>query len=162
MNTLIAYGTKHGCAEKCAQILSEKLTESVDLINLKVSKAPELSQYDRVIIGGSIHIGKIQKEVTDFCTRYSQQLVSKKLGLYICGMFFAKADEELISSFSQELLTHAVVKEFFGGEFRFKQMNPLDKLIVKKVAKVDKDVTSLLEENINRFVQLLNNKCDRL
>lgn len=157
MKTLIAYATKHGCTEKCAQILAEKLTGKADLCNLQMTKAPELARYDRVIIGGSIHIGKIQKEVTDFCENHSKELTGKTVGLYVCGMFMERAEEELNSSFPQQLLAHAQAMEFFGGEFRFKKMNFMEKLIVKKVAKVNKDTTNLLEDKINQFVVDLNN-----
>jgi hypothetical protein len=42
MNTLIVYATKYGCTEKCAVILSEKLTGKVDLCNLKGVKDVDL------------------------------------------------------------------------------------------------------------------------
>lgn len=159
MNTLILYATKHGCTETCAQMLCKKLTGNVELYNLKEDQAPVLFNYDRVIIGGSIHIGKIQKEVSDFCTKNNNKLQDKKIGLYVCGMLFERADEELSNSFPEELLTRAVVKEFFGGEYRFKKMNPLDRLVVKKVAKVNNDISQIMEENINRFAALMNSSC---
>lgn len=159
MNTLIVYATKHGCTETCARMLCEKLTGNVELCNLKEDQAPVLSNYDRVIIGGSIHIGKIQKEVSDFCTENNNKLQDKKIGLYVCGMLFERANEELSNSFPKELLTRAVAKEFFGGEYRFKKMNPIDRLVVKKVAKVNNDISQIMEENISRFAVLMNSSC---
>lgn len=58
----------------------------------------------------------------------------------VCGMLIDKSETELNNSFPQELLSSATAKEFFGGEFIFKKMNPLDKLIVNKVTKINKDV----------------------
>jgi menaquinone-dependent protoporphyrinogen oxidase len=69
MSTLIIYASKHGSAEKCASELSKKLSGKVDLCNLKNGKMPELSQYTKVIIGGSIYVGKVQKEVSEFCLK---------------------------------------------------------------------------------------------
>lgn len=86
MNTLIAYATKYGCVEKCALILSEKLTGEVDLYNLKEIKNIDISRYDKVIIGGSIYIGKIQKVVREFSSTKLNQLKEKEVGLFICGM----------------------------------------------------------------------------
>ncbi len=54
MKTLIVFGTKHGCTERCAKTLSEKFDGEVDLINLKEGKNIDISQYDKVIIGDSI------------------------------------------------------------------------------------------------------------
>ncbi len=167
MNTLLAYATKYGCTEKCATILSEKLTGKVDLCNLKEVKDVDLTQYDKVIIGGSIYIGKIQKEVCEFCTKNLDVLKEKKIGLFICGMSAGdQVKTQMNNSFSQELLTNAVAKESFGGEFKFKKMKFMEKFIVKMVTKMDKsspaldtskDISNISEENINRFAQLMNN-----
>lgn len=158
MNTLIAYATKHGCTEKCASILSEKLTGEVELYNLKEIKNVDISKYDKVIIGGSIYIGKIQKEVSDFSLTRLNQLKEKKVGLFICGMREGKtAETELKDSFPTELYSMATARGVFGGEFIFKKMNFFERLIVKKVSKVEKDVSNISEENINEFAELMNN-----
>ncbi|KJS85276.1 MAG: flavodoxin [Peptococcaceae bacterium BICA1-8] len=157
MSTLIVYSTKYGCAEKCARMLSEKITGKVDLCNLKTSKAVDLAAYDKVVIGGSIYIGKVQKEVSRFCLENMSILKEKKLGLFICGMFKEHAEKELKDSFPVELLNNALAKEFLGGEFVFKKMNPVERLMVKKIAKVDKELTDILEENVNKIVHSMNN-----
>jgi len=158
MNTLIIYATKYGCTEKCAEILSGKLSGKVDLCNLKTKKVPDLSQYDKVIFGGSVYMGKIQKEVSEFCSRNLNVLKDKKVGLFICAMREGDtAETELNTSFPEELLAKATAKESFGGEFILKKMSFMDRLIVKKVSKIDKDTSNILEENINRFAQLMNN-----
>lgn len=159
MNTLIVYATKHGCSESCAMMLCKQLTGNVELYNLKEKRVPVLAEYDRVIIGGSIHMGKIQKEVHDFCTKNMDILLDKKIGLFVCGMLFEKADEELNNSFPKELSTRAIAKEFFGGDYRFNRMNYLDRLVVKQVAKVNNDISQIKEENIIRFAALMNSSC---
>lgn len=158
MKTLIAYGTKYGCTEKCAQNLSEKLVEKADLCNLKTVKDIDLSQYNKVIIGGSIYMGKIQKEVSKFCSNNLDALKDKKVGLFICCMGEGDVPQtELNNSFPNELIAKSIAKESFGGEFIFKKMGFMHKLIVKKVSKVEQDKSNISEENINRLVQLMNN-----
>jgi len=66
MKTLIAYGTKHGCSQKCAMELSRELKDKIEIVNLRDKINIDLSKYDRVVLGGSVYIGRIQKEVTDF------------------------------------------------------------------------------------------------
>jgi len=157
MNTLIVYGTKYGCTEKCASILSKKLKGTVDLHNLKDGNPINISQYDNVIIGGSIYIGKIQKEVSAFCINNLDKLKEKRVGLFICGMQSGDVLEtELNSSYPKELLKSAIAKEYFGGEFIMKKMNFIEKVIIKKVSKIDKDTSNILETNINKFAQLIN------
>ncbi|NPV43889.1 MAG: flavodoxin [Firmicutes bacterium] len=166
MNTLIAYASRYGCTEKCATILSEKLTGKVDLCNLKRVKDVDLSQYDKVIIGGPVYIGKIQKKVKEFCLKNLSVLKEKKIGLFICGMESGdRAEAQLNACFPQELLFHAAAREFFGGEFKFKKMNPMERFMIRMVSRMDesrsvldtnKDVSNISEENINRFARLMN------
>lgn len=157
MKTLITYATKYGCAENCAKALEEKLSGNVNLQNLKQGKAVDLLAYDQVIIGGSIYMGKIQKEVTEFCLKNLTALKEKQVGLFICCMKEGEeAASELNSAFPQELLDHAAAKEIFGGEFIFKKMKPMDRFIVKKVSKVDRDVSNIDRDSIERFARVMN------
>lgn len=157
MKTLIAYASKHGCTERCARILAEKLQGEVELHNLKESRDIELGKYDKIVIGGSIYIGKIQKEVTNFCSNRLGQLKEKKVGLFICGMQEEGViEKELQDSFPGELYSSAVVKDFFGGEFIFKKLNFFECLIVKKVSKIEEDVSTVSEEKIARFAEEMN------
>lgn len=157
MNTLIVYASKYGCAEKCANLLSKDLTGNVDLINIKENQIVNLSQYDKVIIGGSMYIGKIQKEVTAFCNKNLEILKEKAIGLFVCGMQEGDAlQTELNVSFPKELMDIAKSIECFGGEFILDKMNFMEKMIVKKVSKVTSNTSNILEENIHKFTQIMN------
>ena len=158
MNTLIAYTSKYGCASKCAAALAKKLTGKVELCDLKTEKPGDLSNYDKVVIGGSIYIGMIQKEVKNFCAANLTELQKKKLGFFICAMRDGEElNTEINTAFPKELLDKAIAKESFGGEFILSKMNFMDRLIAKKVAKVDKDSSKILEDNIDKLAQLMNN-----
>jgi menaquinone-dependent protoporphyrinogen oxidase len=168
MNAIIIYGTKHGSTKKCAEMLSERLTGKVDLCNIKEDKSPNLSQYDKVILGGAVYAGTIPKELREFCTKNLNALKEKKLGLYICCMNDKEVEKQLNSVFPQELLSSAVVKKGLGGEFKFKEMNFFERLITKVVSKslskedpslaidMTKDLSMLSEENIDEMARLMN------
>lgn len=157
MNTLIVYATKYGCTEKCAELLSKELDGHVDLINLKKVKNVDIVKYEKVIIGGSIYIGKIHKEVTQFCSDHLEQLKNKRIGLFICGMQEGEAIEhEINQNFNAELIERAEAKEYFGGEFNFGKMNFLERFIVKKVSKVTTDRSNILQDHIHRLAQVMN------
>lgn len=67
MKTLILFMSTHGCALKIAHQIAGQLSGEVQLHNLNISSNVNLSLYNRVIIGGSIHVGKIQSRVKVFC-----------------------------------------------------------------------------------------------
>lgn len=157
MNTVIVYASKYGCTEKCAELLSKKLSDKVNIINLKEVNDIDISKYEKIIIGGSIYIGKIQKEVTEFCSKNLDKLKEKRIGLFICGMQEGDIiNTELNQSFNSALIEIADAKECFGGEFVFDKMNFMEKIIVKKVSKVTSNKSNILEENIHKFAQTMN------
>ncbi len=149
MRTLIAYGTKYGCAEKCAIELSKELNGNVELSNLKNKSKIDFTKYDQVIIGGSAYIGKIQKEVTDFINNNMNELKNKKIGLFICGMQEGEMiGKEINDNFPAELVSKAKSVKHFGGEFTFNKMNFMEKAIVKKIVKVTSDKSDIHHDNI--------------
>lgn len=157
MNTLIAYASKYGSTEKCARLLAEDLAGNVDLYNLKNPKNIDFAQYDKVIIGGSIYMGRIRKEVTEFCSKNINVLKDKKLGLFICCMSDGEtAEKQINDSFPAELMEKTITKDCFGGEFIFKKMNFMERFIIKKISKTDQDKSNILNENIHQFAQRMN------
>ena len=157
MKTLILYASRHGCAEKCATELGKQLKGDVTALSIKNAGKIDLADFGTVIVGGSIHAGKIQGAVRRFCEDKTEALKSKRLGLFLCCMAEGpKAEEQFTASFPPELIGAAAAKGLFGGEFDFDRMNWLEKKIVKKVAKIDSSVTKIKEDNIREFARVLN------
>lgn len=157
MKTLIAYCSNHGCTEKTARELKENLGSEVELCNLKKDDIPTLNEYERIIVGGSIHAGKVQKKVKEFCSKNMQLLLQKEVGLFICCMEEGEsAKKELEMSYPTELLNSAKASAYFGGEFNFQKMNFLEKMIVKKVAKIEESTSNIDHLAIHDFSQKMN------
>jgi menaquinone-dependent protoporphyrinogen oxidase len=158
MKTAIVYKTKHGTTEKVANLIAKKLNkEQVDLYNLLDDSSPELGGYERIIIGGSIHVGNIQRGIKIFCEEYRDLLLDKELGLFICCM---DPDEgirrlEFEGAFPAELREHSRACGIMGGEFLFEKMNFLEKLAVKKIAKKEKTVSEIDRGAIKKFSEQL-------
>lgn len=71
-----------------------------------------------------------------FCSQKLSELKEKRIGLFICCISKNDAEKQIKLSFPQELLNHAVAKESFGGEFKFKEMSFLERTIAKFVSKM--------------------------
>ena len=152
MNTLIIYTTSHGSTGKAVKELSQKLSGEINVIDIKHQQPPNLAEYDRIIIGGSIHAGKIQKRIRDFCTSNLHELRSKEIGLFICCMYEPQiAREEIQNAFSEELHQMAKTEAIFGGEFNFERMNSIEKLLVRKIVKVKESVSKIDYHSIEQF-----------
>ncbi|WP_139904707.1 flavodoxin domain-containing protein [Clostridium thermarum] len=163
MGTLIIYATKYGCTERCAKSLSAKLSGKVDLLNIKNGQTPDITKYDKIIIGGSIYAGRIQKSIKDFCINNHSILRNKKLGLFICCGFAENFQQYLTNSFSKELLEAAVSKQCFGGELNLENMKFFDRLVTKMITKaVNKSDTNhksltpmILADNISQLAKAI-------
>jgi menaquinone-dependent protoporphyrinogen oxidase len=154
MKTLIVFMSTHGCTEKTVVVMREILEGEITVVNLKKDDIPFLTDFDRIIIGGSIHAGQIQKRVREFCSQNLDILIKREVGLFICCMEEGeKAQQQLQNAFPKELIQHAKTTAVMGGEFNFKNMNFLEKAIIKKVAKVNESVSKIDPAAIDKFVR---------
>ncbi|MFW6034834.1 MAG: flavodoxin domain-containing protein [Halothermotrichaceae bacterium] len=159
MKTLIAYATKHGAAGKCAEKLLKKLNGDVKLENLKKAKNIDISKYDQVIIGSSVYMGQIRKEARKFCEERLNELKEKTVGLFICCMSEEDtARKQIKDNYPEQLIEKATAVKNFGGGFDFNKMNFLERIIIKKMAGANESESNIIEENIERFAQLINEK----
>ncbi len=161
MKTIILYASKYGSTEECAKMLTEALEGiqgSIELVKLTGKENVDLTGYSTVIIGGPVYMGKLKEEVKIFCTQHAEELKTKNLGLFTCGM---REGEEALSQldavFPQELVKHAKVKDHFGGEFVFQKMNFLEKLIIKAVAKAKDDSSTISPSRIQGYARRIKN-----
>ncbi|MFA9559161.1 flavodoxin domain-containing protein [Evansella sp. AB-rgal1] len=157
MKTAIIYATSRGTTEKAANLLMDQLHGKGTLINLKKASSINLSDYDSVILGSSIHAGMVQGKMRKFIKANEQELLSKKLGLFICCMLDGeKALSQLELAFPEQMRKQALASGIFGGEFDFSKMNFLEKFIVKRVDGNATDMSTLSEEEIEKFARKFN------
>lgn len=133
-------------------MLAEKLPGEVTLVNVKNDEIPNLENYDRIIIGGSIYAGRIQKEIKKLCTDFSDLLRKKKPGVFICCGLKDRADKQLKEAFP-EIYDHISVKGYFGYEMDFSRLNFFERLIVRVVSKTKESRSEILTENIEKFAR---------
>lgn len=152
MKTLIVFATQHGCTQKVSEQMKDYLGGDVTMVNLKHEPVPVLKLFNRVIIGGSIHAGQIQKRIKTFCHENLAELQQKELGLFICCMEEGEtAKKQLQNAFPEELFLSAKASAAFGGAFDFERMNFLEKMIVKKVAHVSQSTSKVDFEAVRTF-----------
>lgn len=153
MDTAVVYMSQHGTTRKVARLLADNITGEVALFDLRTAGYIDLLPYERVIIGGSIHTGTVQKKVADFCRIHEEELLDKELGLFLCFMDTTKGQEEFENAYPEKLREHAAVTGLFGGEFLFEEMNFFERLVVKKISGENESVSKLDMEAIQHFLK---------
>ena len=86
---LIVYGSRYGCTEEVSHEIGKILEKnglSVSLVNLELNKnTPNIEEFDAILVGSGIKIGKWTKETDNFLKKNKDSLNSKVLGLYTCS-----------------------------------------------------------------------------
>jgi len=159
MKIAIIYASKYGTTEKVAEAIAGKLKgmNEVELFSLKKNPQPDISAFEMVIIGSSIYVGQASKKVKAFCEENESLLLQKKIGLFACGMHPNKEEreKELKNAFPEVLLQKSSATHFLGGAFLFEQMNFLERMIIKKIAKTTDNVEQIDWERVERLVKEL-------
>jgi menaquinone-dependent protoporphyrinogen oxidase len=153
-NAVVIYMSRHGTVAKVAGMIKDSCkSEPVTLINLKAITHPDVSKCDLIIIGGSIHVGKIQKQLKRFCSKNEELLLTKKLGLFICCMFTGnEAQQEFENAYSEKLRNHAIAKALMGYEILFEKMDIVERTVMKKLTGESQDVHKIDIKSFNKFI----------
>ncbi len=157
-NTLIVFASDHGTVEKCARTLFRLIDGKVDICDLEQREVlPDLTTYDTIIVGGSIHSGKIQDGITAFCDEHLDLLAGKRIGLFInCLYTGAKAEKQLDDAFPELLNQKAVVRDYFGGEVDELKLTFWERIITKQMIEQEDLVVALSKEKMERFATMIS------
>ena len=139
-NTLIVYASRHGTTTQYAKSLLKLLDGNVDLCSLdeRANSMPDMSFYDTIVIGGSIHYGKNNKLVVSFVKNNLEVLRKRRLGLFVTSYYDGeRAQNQLNNAYPKELLDIAIAADYFDGELLYPKLNVFEKLVAKIVLKAD-------------------------
>ena len=120
--TLIAYATRGGTTEDYAKAISSVLTDEfkmqADLVNLKKSRNPDLTQYQNIIVGAGIKMFKMHKEGAEFLEK--KNFGGKNVGIFLSSLV---PRDEAIKKYVDVILQKnptlkPIAVEVFGGRMR--------------------------------------------
>lgn len=154
MKILIVYASAHGCTKKCAEALADRLSDHLITTLESTSANFDISDFDAVIIGSPIRLGRINKKIGAFCRKQHDRLLQKKLGLFICCMNPKdQAESYLASQFPETLRQHATAIGYFGGELHFDRMTALERTLLKQVTGLETNLSMIDENAIAKFAE---------
>jgi menaquinone-dependent protoporphyrinogen oxidase len=156
MPTLIVYSNGHGTTTSGVDLLAARLVGRVMSVDLKKNENPDPSNYESVVVGGSVFDGQMPRRVRRYLEARSALLKTKKLGLFTSSQAEGeKADQELKAAFPGDLIAHAAAKGFFGCDVDIDRMNFLEKMAAKKTGLTD-SVSKLKPEAIIAFAAVMS------
>lgn len=155
MKGIIIYATRYGCTEKVVKRLQSKLPEGINTVNLAKEKAPDLSSFETVILGGPIYVGKTLKLLSDYMQQNVEVLKSKRLALFVCAgeQDPVLSEKQIASAYPGELYNCAVIREALGGELYWEKLDFVTKLMLRMVKGIKEGYSRLSEAKIDRFAK---------
>lgn len=152
MDIALVFTSKHGTTRKIVRYIQSLLNNNeVSIFDLNKNSKPNLTHFNTIIVGTSIHAGTIPHNMQKFLFKNRNLLLSKQLAVFMCGMLEDKQEQLFEQNFSAELRNHSVCNGLFGGEFIFEEMNFIERFMVKKIAKVNHSVSSIKYDQIDEF-----------
>jgi menaquinone-dependent protoporphyrinogen oxidase len=181
-SVLIVFTSRFGSTDEIAHEIAdvlEKRTIQTTVINLRDGmKYPSLEDYDGIIVGSGIKMGRWTKESYNFLKRNQISLNSKILGVFVNSgeaanpKNYTEVQRKYLVRITNLTGVKANMMEAFGGVFDFSSSSSysfLEKKIVRRLAKsieggiiVDDDKTNDFRDwkNIRKwakdFSQLVN------
>lgn len=135
---LIVYGTRTGTAAITAQDIAKSLQKhgfETRVVNAKKEKIKSITEYDLIVVGSGIQVGRWTGEPEDFLKKFQKELAAKKVALFVnCGSAAEKLNPDkpelsqnaktkyLNEKAAKYNLTHAVLG-FFGAIYNFNTMS---------------------------------------
>lgn len=155
MKTLILYGSRKGCTERCARKLKDELIRvgggHCEVADVKKARLRRVSEYDHLIIGSSIWAGKLHPAVRRFMRSYSRISPSQHLGLFLCS---GKEEPDYFTeNFSRQVLERAEERRFFGGELSIEDFSPLMRYILRRKAGITESYRRIRDDEIQAFAR---------
>jgi len=141
VKTLIVYGTRYGAtagtAEEMAKVLREEGFE-VKVANAKNEKMKDLSEYELVVVGSGMRMGKWTDEADKFLANFRKELERKKLAIFVSTMKTVSEREGKTDDVAEmrkvaledkvaQYNLHPIALGFFGGVLDYSKMGFLFK-----------------------------------
>lgn len=135
MKTLILFTSHHGTTKKLAYQLAKDLGISDEcVVDFKKNKNIDVSAFDLVIMGSSIHVGNIPSDFKKFINNNIELFLTKQIAIFMCAMEKTEFRiQEFKNNFPKELREHSLANGIMGGEYIFERMNFFEKFIIKKI-----------------------------
>jgi menaquinone-dependent protoporphyrinogen oxidase len=141
VRALVVFGTRYGAttgtSEEIAKVLREEGFE-VKVVNAKKEKIKGISEYELIVVGSGMRMGKWTGEAEDFLKEFQKELQQKKLAIFASTMKTVSEREGKTEDVAQmrkasledkvaQYNLHPIALGFFGGVLDYNKMGFLFK-----------------------------------
>ena len=143
----VIYKSKYGTTKRYAGWIALKL--QADLYEVSDIRNKDLNEYDTIIYGGPLYLGKIKG--INFIKRNYEKIKNKNIVIFIVGMI--SFNEEYIKAMLEKNYSEEMIKStksfYFRGDLNYNELNTIDRVLMKGLKKsiLSKDKDKLNEDD---------------
>lgn len=133
MKILILYATHGGVTKTCAEMLAEQLRvrHELSIWNIK-DHSPAPSDYDVVVLGSCVRMGKIDKGIKQYIKQFCDRLSVMPSAVFLC-CGYPRNFPDYIDTQIPKQLSCSLGYHCFGGELKPEKLKGFDRLVVRMV-----------------------------
>lgn len=154
MNTIILYSSKYGTAMRFAKTVSENMKSQVTVSDVETFSG-KLEDFDTIVMGSCIYMGKIRKPLKKFMAQNTELLKSRKLFLFAAG----GVEKEYLTTIMKEIPAELAALNppvlYAGHVFDFNKMNFFERLVARAL-KIKKSEDHFRQENALKLASELD------
>jgi menaquinone-dependent protoporphyrinogen oxidase len=143
MKTLVVFESKHGTTREIARKLAEAIGGGSAAFELGSRQRPPIEDYEAVVLGGPVYAGSWSRRAAAFARENLGALKAKPFAAFSSGYGVGEGPKLLKGALPPELSASALGLVDLGGAFVLARMNAFERFIVKKVSKVETDVSNV-------------------
>jgi menaquinone-dependent protoporphyrinogen oxidase len=148
MKALVVFDTRHGNTRQLAQKLAKALGEGAETFELGTQGRAAIDKYDAIVLGGPVYAKSWSRRAAAFARDNLDALKEKRFAAFSSGYDIGAGSGILKAALPPELSNAAVALSGLGGAFVMSRMNAIERFILKTVAKVASDSSSVDEKAI--------------
>ncbi|MFX1582885.1 MAG: flavodoxin domain-containing protein, partial [Promethearchaeota archaeon] len=137
MKALIVYGTRYGATAGTSEEIGKVLREEgfdVRIVNSTKEKVKDITEYQLIVVGSGIKMGKWIKEPEQFLNNFQKEITTKKVAIFISSAIQAiyehegnieemeKAWKKNLEEKASKYALNPVNMAIFGGVFHYDDM----------------------------------------
>jgi menaquinone-dependent protoporphyrinogen oxidase len=138
VKALVGYGTRYGATANTSKIIADALHKEgfeTRVVNAKKDKIHSISEFDLIVVGSGIRMGKWTKEPENFLEKFQKDLSKKKVALFVCcgstnpldeedkAKVKAEAKNKYLKEKASKYNINPLALGFFGGIYNFNKMS---------------------------------------
>ena len=147
----VIYSTREGHSAKVAEYVGERLRRSDhhEVTMFTLAAAPRsVAEYDAIVIGGSVHFGRYERDLVEFARQHSRELTALPSAFFsVSGSAgsdvepYASESAGYVADFIDATGWNPDVVGIFAGAIKYTQYGFIKKRVMRRIARREGEPT---------------------